>query len=303
MKKFSFLLIFTLFYLLVAVNTVKAADRKVVCKKNDCKIDSDLPLFQYDNVFPSWSESKSVDIQNKYPNPINSYVVLKNDNFKDTDLDSVIEISIKNGTTLVYGPKSLKEFAQNGNVKLGAIPNKNTQTFVFTLTMLDVDNDYQALRLYFDLDFNFEAEEVTGNNNNGTKDKDTKSTLQDVGDYVSEILGITAKPNTVKENSKIETEPKKDKTLNEKSIGEVLGENTCRVNYYWLFLFIPQVMLLTIILLFSKTKWRILASILAILSAVLIYISSCGNYYWVVSLILGLLSFLKLRNFNWLSKF
>lgn len=282
----SFLILISFFLL---TNNVYAKDRTVTCKESGCAIDDDSALFKYSNVYPTWSKTKEVEIKNKYPKSMKAFVDISNHNFKDSNFDDVFEIEITKSGKNIYGPTSLEKFESKGIVSLGTISSDASKTYEFKVKMIDVGNEYQGKSIKFDLDLKFEAKEV---------EKETVVSTSVINSVVQQVLGKFTQSETKKP---IEKETKHENEKSEKEVfvseasGEVLGENDCKSNSWWLLLYIAILILLVIHVIFPNRYLKIAALFVSAISAYFIFTNVCEIIFTIIALGLGLLFLFDLK--------
>lgn len=126
----------------------------------DFKVPTGTPLFNFNNLKPGDTKTKSVDVTNNGI-VVRSVAVRGNRTGGTTTLpyiESALQITIKQGSTVLYGPKPLSTFfsdslSTNG-VQLNNISPNQKKTYDFTVLFPSAANDdYQNKSVVFDLTF------------------------------------------------------------------------------------------------------------------------------------------------------
>jgi hypothetical protein len=122
------------------------------------------PLFSSVNFLPGDDVARWIKITNNcnelgnvsiqalgFPNPIPS-----------DDLSHALNIEIKNGASILYGPKTLLEFYQAGIVNLGAITNGQTNQYDITISFPEaMESQWQGKTTGFNLQVSARGESET----------------------------------------------------------------------------------------------------------------------------------------------
>ncbi|MBU1084733.1 MAG: BatA domain-containing protein [Candidatus Beckwithbacteria bacterium] len=160
-KKLFILFLFLLSFLAFTGKQALAQDLDVTCDNNSCSLSSNDPLFSEINIYPGWSTTKIVKGINNYDQDLNFVVEVIDPFTTDTtsSLADVITVTIteQESNTIVYGPKTINQWLNDGFVSLSNIPEGNGKNYDFVISLDNINNDYQDKELIFDLNLGFEA--------------------------------------------------------------------------------------------------------------------------------------------------
>jgi LPXTG-motif cell wall-anchored protein len=131
-----------------------AADVTVTCT-NQCIASTSDPLFSETNIYPLWTGTKSISIENLNPEPIGVYLHLKTSS--DRKLDPVIKIAVTNGATTLIDYQTVEEWSDQGFIYLTHLNPESKQEYNFAAQMANVGNEYQNQTTRFDLALQFET--------------------------------------------------------------------------------------------------------------------------------------------------
>ncbi len=113
------------------------------------------PLFNIANAAPGQSENRNVNVTNSSPDlkPIAVRGLLTSET---ASLSGVLEITITQGATTVYGPKTLSQFFSESNgpdgMALGNLNSGATKQYTFKLDFdPNAGNEFQNTKIVFDL--------------------------------------------------------------------------------------------------------------------------------------------------------
>jgi hypothetical protein len=294
------LIIFFFTFFTIGFSKVFAADITVTCNSSDCSL-SGAPLFNELNIYPSYSVTKSIFVDNSNNgDSCNLYLFTQRQgDIGIPDLAGNINTVIKDGGTVYFGddtevaPKNLTDlFGQN--IYLGSIGGGSTREYFWRSFFTSISgNEYQNKSVKFDFNINFTCGNEPSNNSTGG-DGGTGGTTQTTSN-VPAVLGaaITKLTNFVEDIIPYEEKPE---TLGETS--EVLGLQ-CTDKYYpwWVSLLVQGILSLVILIVKAKknnTKrlWITLI-IFGLLSQLIHYLLGCncatGDYcskYWIYNTII-----------------
>jgi Ca2+-binding RTX toxin-like protein len=119
------------------------------------------PMFTFSNIAPGFSESKTITVQNG--DTVGRTIGVKATKSAPGDLDSGLEVTITEGSTILYGPKSLSEFYTDSStingVTLSTVAPNGSTSYVLTVTFpTSKGNEYQNQTTAFDLSFGLVTE-------------------------------------------------------------------------------------------------------------------------------------------------
>jgi len=136
---------------------VNANDLEVSCKNTECVFTSDSNLFNETNIYPTWSNTKSIKINNDHQSNRVYAVSISENSFLDSDpsLLEILDIKITNEDGKKIFDKNLSEFKKQNFVLLSPIKPEKSETFYFTVTMKNVGNEYQGLKASFNMNVYF----------------------------------------------------------------------------------------------------------------------------------------------------
>lgn len=140
----------------VKPTTVRAFGNLVV----DFHIPVGVPLFVINNMMPGDVIQRDVDAENKSDLPRMAVVrgIRKGGIGSDPKIENVLEIVIKEGDTVLYGPKKLSEFFSDSQgiigVQLNFIDPSENKTYNFEVSLPESsENEFQGKSVIFDLVF------------------------------------------------------------------------------------------------------------------------------------------------------
>jgi len=179
MKKFKLLLILfvcSIFYFLVTT-PILAADAVVTCNPiNKCQLKPQGPLFNFDNIYPGWTVTKTLEAVNNYPEDRN--FALEIVNLATNELSQLLSLTITDGYQNVFGPETLKICQESGFLKLSNIPANSTKNYELTITMDNVGNNwYQKKDTSFGIKLGFDALPATTGQIAGIKTEQSDKNL------------------------------------------------------------------------------------------------------------------------------
>lgn len=126
----------------------------------DFHIPVGVPLFDVHNMMPGDIEQRDVDAENKSDVPRMAVVrgVRKGGIGSDPKIETALEIVIKEGDTVLYGPKKLSEFFTDSQgiigVQLNFINPSAHKIYNFEVTLPESsENEFQGKSVIFDLVF------------------------------------------------------------------------------------------------------------------------------------------------------
>ncbi|MBU1970211.1 hypothetical protein KJ605_00310, partial [Patescibacteria group bacterium] len=231
-----------------------------------CVKSSNDPLFDEENIVPTWGEEKTLLVTNNYPETRKFGVLITNPQFFDTlpnPLEQVMFISIKEEESglILWGPKSLSDFKNAGEVELSNIPSGGSRNYLFIVELGDVDDFYQGKRVSFDLVVGFETWPVPEGNgsdedgDDGDGDGDgqgggSETSGQTAGAFTVANLaaqfGIGGLPQFFEEVAGAVTVPLSEpegEFWPEQDKGEIKGTASCTDPRFWWVLFFVQALI------------------------------------------------------------
>jgi len=118
------------------------------------------PIFSLNNMKPGDGDTKPVDVTNNgsVPRFVSVKGVRTGGNGTDPKIESVLELTIKDGLNLIYGPKTLADFFTDSNsvngISLGTLNSLGHKTYNFTVNFpTSANDDFQAKSVTVDLTF------------------------------------------------------------------------------------------------------------------------------------------------------
>lgn len=148
-------------FLFLFISRVWAVGMEVSCGTGGCTLSTTDPLFSESNLYPGWSIIKTVKAKNNYGEDRDFAVKVKGVTFSDSSpsLAEVLTITItkQESSAVVYGPKTINQWRDDGFVVLSAISAGGERNYDLEVVMGDVGNEYQGKSLSFDLDLGFES--------------------------------------------------------------------------------------------------------------------------------------------------
>jgi len=201
-KPYLLLILLISSFLFLAIGKTGASDATLSCSDSGC-IGIIGAIFNEANITPGALILKSLTVTNNYSQTRSFAVEVSGASFSDStpSLADELVVTIKDNaeSSVIYGPKTLREWKDNGFVNLVSINPGNSKEFLFEISFSDVGNDYQGLSLSFDLNFGFEeVEESTGSTSTqGISDSSsTSSSGQVLGvsteNTIGSVLGLSA---------------------------------------------------------------------------------------------------------------
>jgi len=148
-------------FFLLFISRVWAVGMEVSCGTGGCTLSTTDPLFLESNLYPGWSTTKTVKAKNNYAQDRDFAVEVAGGTFSDSapSLAEILTITIteQESSAVVYGPKTIKEWKDEGFVVLSTIPAGGERNYELEVAMGDVGNEYQGKALGFDLSLGFES--------------------------------------------------------------------------------------------------------------------------------------------------
>lgn len=145
----------------------------VIKESGDLRLEYSDPLFISTNVwYPGRSETAQVKVENLSIDTSHS-VAIRGKVTQDSEVAEILTISIYEKGVLLWGPKTLKEFSESGEISLSAL-GKSTSTAYDLLVGMDssLGNDYQNKSAKLDFIFGFlgtgSEASVTSSSDSGT---------------------------------------------------------------------------------------------------------------------------------------
>jgi len=153
--------VLVLFGVALGLNPVLATDDLEVTV--DGKPLNEVVLFHNSNFAPGESITRSIKIKNN--SPLERGVGCRVEEVKNSSdsypssLAEVLNVTIEKEETLLYGPKTFKEFEDEGEVYLLSLPSGQEVDLDFTITFNKntTEKKYQGKTLTFDFTIGFEA--------------------------------------------------------------------------------------------------------------------------------------------------
>lgn len=159
-KPYLLLLLVFSFLAIFGIKSSGAADATITCADAGCSGISG-PLFSETNLAPGVSVTKTLKAENNYAEDRDFLIQVESASFSDDtpSMGDVLRITVteQESSTLVYGPKTLSQFKDDGETALSSVPAGGVRSYEFEVTLDNVDNDYQGKSLAFDLKLGFEA--------------------------------------------------------------------------------------------------------------------------------------------------
>ncbi len=213
---------------------------EVVCQDSGCTKSSNEPLFDAENISPKWGEEKSFLAINKFSETRKFAILVTSPALFDilpNPLEKVINITIKEkeSGSILWGPKSLSDFKNAGELQLSDVPSGESRNYIFNAELADVDNNYQGKKVTFDLVVGFETLQSSGSKNSptfhshrNTGGAGTAAAVAGITAYLpfEETAGVSA-PATSQPGIVLPA-------------GEVKGASTCTDPKLWWILFVIQ---------------------------------------------------------------
>lgn len=259
-NKIPRLLLFTaLVFSTLLFGSIECFAIEVTCQNSGCTLNPDnTPLFSESNILPLWSTTKTVTAHSLYSEARKFAVLVTNPIFFDilpNPLEKEINITIKEGESgaILWGPKTLADFKNAGEIQLSNIPSGEYRNYLFNAELGDVDNSYQGKEVTFDLVVGFETLPVPDSKDGGGSDEnDDKDSGEDGQSLVSAVAGLATQlgfggpPQTLEEVAGTiapETLEPEAVLPGDDSIGKVKGTSVCVDPKFWWLLFIVQFLL------------------------------------------------------------
>jgi len=153
MNKFSKTILFLIFTtFLVGMPFLAVAE-------NGLEIESDEPLFEVENFFPSQTASSDITITNNFENKEELRVETKNIE-GDEGFAEYLKLSVENGGNSCF--KTVEELSGDNECDLGELDGGESKEFQFTITFLPGSgNEYQNSKVEFDFLFTIGEENET----------------------------------------------------------------------------------------------------------------------------------------------
>jgi len=201
-KPYLLLILLISSYINLAIGKTGASDATLSCGDSGCSGIGGA-IFNETNITPSALILKSLTVTNNYSQTRSFAVEVAGSSFSDSSpsLADELTVTIKDNSdaAILYGPKTLSQWKNDGFVNLASIDSGNSKEFLFEVNFSDVGNDYQSASLSFDLNFGFEEiEESTGITPiEGTSNSSSTSSSGQVlgvstGSALGNVLGLSA---------------------------------------------------------------------------------------------------------------
>jgi len=202
LKPYLLLILLISSYINLAIGKTGASDATLSCGDSGCSGIGGA-IFNETNITPGALISKTLTVTNNYSQTRSFAVEVVSSNFSDSSpsLADGLTVTIKDNsdTTILYGPKTLNQWKNDGFVNLASIDPGASKEFLFEVNFSDVGNDFQGLSISFDLNFGFEGvEESTGTTSvQGTSNSSSTSSSGQVlgvstGNSIGNVLGLSA---------------------------------------------------------------------------------------------------------------
>lgn len=155
------LLMGTIFAMLAFPKTAGAADTEIACGTGGCS--SVGPLFNESGMYPTQNLTRSLKITNNYPETRSFALEVQNYSDSNPSMGDALSVTITDQSTgnVVYGPKSITQWKNDGFGSLGQVDTGKSKTFKFKISFSNVGNNYQDKKLVFDLKVGFETANVS----------------------------------------------------------------------------------------------------------------------------------------------
>lgn len=177
------------------VGKTGAADETIACDSNGCSGITG-PIFSETNLSPDSSITKTLTAQNNYPENRDFLLEINTTSFSDSTpaMGDVLSITIteQESSNLVYGPKTLSELKDDGEVTLSNIPSGEERNYDLAVVMDDAGNDYQGKSLTFDLTLGFEAIAEGTAETSGSTSSEGEVLGASTGNTIGSVLGLSA---------------------------------------------------------------------------------------------------------------
>jgi hypothetical protein len=170
-----------------------AADQTITCDSTSGCTGSTGPLFDESNLAPLDTITQTVTAQNHYPENRDFAVEIASASFSDStpSLAQVLTVEVveqESGST-VYGPKTIKEWKNDGYIILSNVPAGGSRKYDFTVDMANVGNEYQSQQLSFDLSLGFEA--LSASSTTSSSQGNVLGTSSSDDGLIGQVLGLS----------------------------------------------------------------------------------------------------------------
>lgn len=148
--------------LFIVPTTFAVADLTITCNTTSCS-SSPLggPVFSESNMVPLGIVTRTVRAENTSGADLDFAIEVRGSTFSDSTppLSESLTITIteQESSTVVYGPKTIKEWKDSGFTVLSTIPAGGAKTYELLVSLGDVGNDLQGKQLSFDLSLGFDT--------------------------------------------------------------------------------------------------------------------------------------------------
>lgn len=178
-------------FLFLAIGKTGASDATLSCGDSGCGGIGGA-IFNESNLTPGDLITKTLTVSNNYSQARSFAVEVAGSSFSDSSPSLADELSVtitdNSDSTVLYGPKTLSQWKNDGFVNLVTIDPGASNEFLFEVTFDDVGNDYQGLSLSFDLNFGFE--EVVESSSSTTSSGQVLGVS--TGNSIGNVLGLSA---------------------------------------------------------------------------------------------------------------
>lgn len=282
----------------VVIPASKASNLTITCSQSGCDSVSEV-LFNEQDLSPLTRVSKTIKAVNTDASTLSFGVLINESNFNDStpSLAEAITISIvpAGESNPVYGPVTLKQWKQDGLVRLGSVAGKSDKSYDFIATLTDVGNEYQTKTLRFDLSVGFEALEIGGTSIS------TATTTTTAAAATPPPAGLVLGAISKSQGQILGTEGEALVSASQNQTSSVLGTaDICKPNVWWWPLAVQVVLMLLLMRL--KQKLKLLAAVVLFgFSQMAHLLVGCGClagwciYYWLFNLIIALCLFIYRR--------
>jgi len=314
-KKFFFTTVIFCAIFSAAIHSTLALE--VTCASGSCTKDTTDPLFSELNTYPTWGVTRTIKANNNYAETRKFAVNVSNPRFFDlipNPLEKVLKINIveQESGNMLYGPATLLDFKNAGQILLSDVPSGGNRTYKFNLLMDNVGNEYQDKEIKFDLIVGFDMVQKDDNNDSedGGDDEDsdegdeTGGTVAGSSTFLGGITSFFAPfIEEVPEVAGLETS-QSTPTLPEiqGSVqgvdGDVAGASLCKDPWWWFLIFAIQIIVSLAIYFYiskdslPKSRRFYILGALVNLPAVLVYWKYfCPWWDWVLSGIFAIVGY------------
>lgn len=202
-KPYLLLILLISSYLNFGIGKTGASDATLSCGDSGCSAIGGA-IFNETNITPGALIAKTLTATNNYSQARSFAVEVSGSSFSDSSpsLADELSVTIKDNSdaAVLYGPKTLSHWKNDGFVNLASIDPGASKEFLFEVNFSDVGNDFQGLSMSFDLNFGFEEVEEstqTSSSNQGTSNSSSTSSSGQVlgvstGNSIGNVLGLSA---------------------------------------------------------------------------------------------------------------